>query len=139
VAIPVQYLQDFRAVSVSGDVLVLAVDADSWDIVTTSGDITIKELEVDRIKVVSVSGKVVIEQETVSGDYDIKTVSGNIALNLDEQSDFRLDYAAISGNIETDYVFDQIIEFDSNDAELISGSGNYLVKVRSTSGDLNLK
>jgi hypothetical protein len=138
VFLPREISSDIDIMSVSGDVQMLQNGVGELKIKTVSGSVEIEKVIADEIKVESVSGQVSIIQESIITDYTIKTVSGDVDVLVSEVSDLYLDYSAISGEGIYDYPFNQINEIDDNELELKRNSGEFEMRVRSTSGDLKL-
>ena len=136
--LPQEVSADLEIATVSGEVAVSDLSTGQVEIRTISGNVDIKYVYTDEIEVESVSGNVNIEQSRLASDYDIKTVSGNVSVAAEDETELQLDYSSISGEGIYDYPFNEIMEIDDNELQLMSGSGEFEMRVRTTSGDFRL-
>jgi hypothetical protein len=107
-----------RLVSVSGDVdatNIRAVEAsDDFSATSTSGDINLEGVEQARVSANNTSGTVTLTGNLAShGSYNLNTFSGDVVLNIPQDSAFRLNARAPQGSITTDFVIKSRSEGDS--------------------------
>ncbi|WP_060664370.1 DUF4097 family beta strand repeat-containing protein [Bacillus sp. CHD6a] len=140
----------------SGDVRIENTEAKEIAIAGTSGDITIKEVLADvqvdttsgDINVWGVQGNIVVE--TTSGDIDIENdkVSGNIAVEV-TSGDVRIQFEERPTSLAVDFkgqsgkgiVNLEGMQYEEKSEKEIAGKigdGEFLLKVRTTSGDFRL-
>ena len=142
VKIPKNYSGDLEIKTVSGDSEIKGIKIDKLKLESVSGDIYINNLENNYAEYKSVSGDIEIinskrtnKIKTISGDIeminqeiennlDINTVSGDIDLNLFENSNINLDFSSTSGDLRNSF------------GEIYGGENKIFVKT--TSGDLRI-
>ncbi|WP_339149216.1 MULTISPECIES: DUF4097 family beta strand repeat-containing protein [unclassified Sutcliffiella] len=140
----------------SGDVRIENTEAKTIAIEGTSGDITIKEVlanvQVDttsgdikiwgvqgNINVETTSGDIDIENERITGNIEVEVTSGDVRIKVDETpSSLAVDYKGRSGkgNVNLDGM--QYEEKSESEIKGKVGNGEYMLKVRTTSGDFRL-
>ncbi|MCJ7727621.1 MAG: DUF4097 domain-containing protein [Actinobacteria bacterium] len=107
------------------------------DVNTISGDVVLEDgSQNDNIEVVTVSGDIYIGQED-SSNMNISSTSGDIEINLSEDTQFYLKAKAISGHIETRFPI-KIISSGRRDLEGMVGNGEKEINIGTTSGDINI-
>ncbi len=139
--------------SISGDVNISYIEADSIRTDSVSGDVKISHIKTDSIRTESISGDVKINSsaiynkinlESSSGDIDLsmaeicknlsaKVTSGDIDIKLPKTSDFTAKYKTSSGSLRTNF------EIEGNRSGTIS-SGNEInsFELYSASGDIKI-
>lgn len=117
---------------VSGDVSIHnALLSNNIEIETTSGDIDLGSLTADNAKLESVSGDASMKITSLSSA-DIKTTSGDTELNVPNESGASVDFSSVSGDLEADR------EYEKSKGTYIFGNGDCIIKVKTTSGDLDI-
>ncbi|WP_404461156.1 DUF4097 family beta strand repeat-containing protein [Sutcliffiella horikoshii] len=140
----------------SGDVRIENTEAKDITIEGTSGDITFKEVianvQVDttsgdikvwgvqgNIDVETTSGDIEIENERVTGNLEVEVTSGDVRVQFDEKpTSLAVDFKGRSGNGTVNLDGMQYVEKSERSIEGQIGDGEYLLKVRTTSGDFRL-
>ncbi|TYS67490.1 DUF4097 domain-containing protein [Sutcliffiella horikoshii] len=140
----------------SGDVRIENTEAKAIAIAGTSGDITFKEVLAD-VQVDTTSGDINVwgvqgnvDVETTSGDIDIenKKVTGNIEVEV-TSGDVRVKYDETPTSLAVDFkgqsgkgtVYLEGMQYEEKSEKEIAGKigeGEYVLKVRTTSGDFRL-
>ena len=126
-----------RIKTVSGDGVCRRV-VGQLDANSVSGDLTFSECRVRGSEVVSVSGDVEIDGELAPGfEHYAKTISGDIVLGLAGDS-FDIMFKTLSGDLDCD--LEATIEReDRRDRRVKIGAGEVAVRVKTVSGDLQLR
>ncbi len=102
---------------------------------TTSGDVVLEGgNRNDEVGVVAISGDVNIEQKD-SSNMNIKTVSGEVEINLSEDARFYLKINTVSGDIENGFPI-KITSSGRRELEGIVGGGEKEITISTTSGDV---
>lgn len=140
----------------SGDVRIENTEAKGITIEGTSGDITFKEVlsdvQVDttsgdinvwgvegNIDVETTSGNIDMENERVTGNIEVEVTSGDVRVQFDENpTSLAVDYKGRSGNGTVNLDGMQYKEKSERNIEGQIGDGEFLLKVRTTSGDFRL-
>lgn len=140
----------------SGDVRIENTEAKVIAIDGTSGDITLKEILADvqvdmtsgdiiiwgvqgSINVETTSGDIDIENERITGNIEVEVTSGDVRIQVDETpTSLAVDYKGQSGKGKVN--LDGMQYQEENEKKIIGkvGDGEYLLKVRTTSGDFKL-
>lgn len=133
--------------TVSADVFVSGVTANTLALSTTSGEINVEGAAVTDAEIYSVSGDAVfkgsakdIYMENCSGglraefdslpaEFEAENISGNVCLMLPEGSGFTLEFDTVSGSLSSDF------EVRLRDGEYVAGSGGAEVSVDTVSGN----
>lgn len=137
--------------SVSGDVHVygtfgeLEIDASSGNVIsgettaareisveTVSGEIRVAG-SFDNAELSSSSGEIEFISDVCPRELDVETTSGSVSLAIPEDSEFRLEYDTVSGDLDCDFS----VKF--RDDEYICGNGASEFSVETTSGNLYVK
>lgn len=144
-------LEDVNISTVSGNVDIKKLTANSFDLENVSGELFAKEIKADRIDCKSVSGDIDIDAlygyefdaETVSGkvnigvydktDIDINSISGTVNLILSKNIGAEVDFSSVSGNIRSD------IPHTQNGETYVFGSDDAKVQIETVSGNLYIK
>lgn len=140
----------------SGDVRIENTEAKDITIEGTSGDITFKEVLADvqvdttsgdikvwgvqgNIDVETTSGDIEIENERVTGNLEVEVTSGDVRVQFDENpTSLAVDFKGRSGQGTVILDGMQYVEKSERSIEGQIGAGEYLLKVRTTSGDFRL-
>ena len=125
-----------RADSISGDIMINeytgGIDADS-----TSGDINLMNgKDIEDVYASTVSGDILIDQDAVS-DMKIDSTSGDIRIELPEDSQFYLDIETVSGDIKHDFPI-KVISSGRRDLEGTIGDSDSRIMINTISGDVTL-
>ncbi|KMJ57472.1 hypothetical protein AB685_15775 [Bacillus sp. LL01] len=148
---------DYSFKLTSGDVRIENTEARAIVIDGTSGDITFKEVlgdvQVDttsgditiwnvygHIYVETTSGDISIENEKIAGNMEVEVTSGDVKIEFDETpTSLKVDYKGQSGKGTVN--LEDIQYTEKSDKEIVGkiGDGEYLLKVRTTSGDFRLR
>ena len=115
---PKHGFEDVEVKSVSGDINVNGLKTETFDVSLVSGNVSLVDGRAKNLKVKTVSGDVdterfVIEKasiKSVSGDvtmstlakrpsYKVKTVSGNLELQLPRDADLKVDFESMTGEL----------------------------------------
>ncbi|MGD7054007.1 DUF4097 family beta strand repeat-containing protein [Sutcliffiella horikoshii] len=140
----------------SGDVRIENTVAKNITIEGTSGDITFKEvlsdLQVDttsgdinvwgvegNVDVETTSGDIEIDNKRVTGNLEVEVTSGDVRVKFDENpSSLAVDFKGRSGKGTVNLDGMQYKEKSERNIEGQIGDGEFLLKVRTTSGDFRL-
>ncbi|ART75362.1 DUF4097 family beta strand repeat-containing protein [Sutcliffiella horikoshii] len=140
----------------SGDVRIENTEAKNITIEGTSGDITFKEvladLQVDttsgdinvwgvegNVDVETTSGDIEIDNKRVTGNLEVEVTSGDVSVKFDENpSSLAVDFKGRSGKGTVNLDGMQYKEKSERNIEGQIGDGEFLLKVRTTSGDFRL-
>ncbi len=140
----------------SGDVRIENTEAKAIAIEGTSGDITFKEVlgdvQVDttsgdinvwgvqgNIDLETTSGDIEIDNERVTGNLEVEVTSGDVRVQFDESpTSLTVDFKGGSGKGTVNLDGMQYVEKSEKSIEGQIGDGEYLLKVRTTSGDFRL-
>ncbi|MGD6993269.1 DUF4097 family beta strand repeat-containing protein [Sutcliffiella horikoshii] len=140
----------------SGDVRIEDTEAKAIAIEGTSGDITFKEflgdVQVDttsgdinvwgvqgNIDVETTSGDIEIDNKRVTGNLEVEVTSGDVSVKFDENpSSLAVDFKGRSGKGTVNLDGMQYKEKSERNIEGQIGDGEFLLKVRTTSGDFRL-
>jgi len=140
----------------SGDVRIENTEAKDITIEGTSGDITFKEVlgdvQVDttsgdinvlgvqgNIDVETTSGDIEIDNERVTGNLEVEVTSGDVRVQFDEiPTSLAVDFQGRSGKGTVNLDGMQYVEKSEKRIEGQIGDGEFLLTVRTTSGDFRL-
>ncbi len=105
---------------------------------SVSGDLIFKDCSVRAAEIVSVSGDVELEGELSAGsEHYVKTISGDIDLGLTGDS-YDVKFKTLSGDLECE--LDARVEReDRRDRRVRIGAGEVPIRVKTVSGDLQLR
>ena len=85
----------------------------------------------------TISGDIKLALKRLDGDVNIKTLSGDVSVELPGSSEFIFDLNSAAGDISSE--FGAKISFvDSGAMEGTVGEGAFKITVESTSGDINI-
>ncbi|WP_404448556.1 DUF4097 domain-containing protein [Sutcliffiella horikoshii] len=148
--------ENYSIVLTSGDVRIENTEAKSISIEGTSGEITFKEVLADvkvdttsgdihvwglqgDIDVETTSGDIVIENERITGNIEVEVTSGDVRVQFDENpTSLAVDFKGRSGKGTVNL---DGIQYEGKSEKHIAGTigdGEFLLKVRTTSGDFRL-
>ena len=127
----------FTFKSTSGNLDSTALVSKESIVDSTSGEINIAGTPGD-INATSSSGNVDLEYTDFSNKVDIRTTSGEVTLKLPGSAGFNLDYSGTSGDVECAFPITVTGSRADNKLKGTVGSGEGAIKVRTTSGNLNI-
>ncbi len=141
--------------TVSGDIKIEELTAEKIRTNSTSGDITVKDYtgnidagsisgdislvdgrDNEDVDASTVSGDILIEQDAVS-DMKLGTTSGDVKINLSEDSQFYLDISTVSGDIKQDFPI-KVISSGRRDLEGTIGDAEERIMISTISGDVTI-
>jgi lia operon protein LiaG len=125
-------ITDFN--SVSGSINIKDLSSKSSGFKTTSGDIKIEAITGD-IKARSVSGSIKALYKEFNNDIDAETVSGDVDLNLPQDSQFKVDFSTTSGELDNDFPIVMTGKVDKRDIKGTVGNGEKTIRIKTVSGD----
>jgi DUF4097 and DUF4098 domain-containing protein YvlB len=107
-----------RLVAVSGDIDATNVSSiepgDDFSANSTSGDISLEDVAQARLNANTTNGRITLAgQLAPRGSYDFNTISGDVVLNLPQDSAFRINARAPQGSIITDFAIKSASETDA--------------------------
>jgi DUF4097 and DUF4098 domain-containing protein YvlB len=107
-----------RLASVSGDVDATNIRAlepgDDFTATSTSGDITLENVAQARMAANTTSGMITLTGELARrGSYSLNTFSGDVVVNIPQNSAFRLNAITPQGSVTTDFAIKSTGEGDS--------------------------
>jgi lia operon protein LiaG len=123
----------------SGDIRVKDTKADTFDLHASSGDIILENLE-GNINVETSSGDIEIENKAVNGNILAEASSGDVSItNQETPKSLSIDFKGSSGDGTVNL---EGVSYEEKSEDTIIGkigNGEYELKVRTTSGDFQLK
>ena len=152
----VKIKENFSINMTSGDVRIENTEAKAISIEGTSGDITFKEVLADvqvdttsgdinvwglqgNVDVETTSGDIDIENERITGNIEVEVTSGDVRVQFDETPpSLAVDFKGRSGKGTVNLDGMQYEEKSEKSIEGQIGDGEFLLKVRTTSGDFIL-
>lgn len=124
---------EIRIDTTSGDIHANLSHAETVDIASVSGRITVKGASADALSVKTTSGDVSFALETVPSECRLRSVSGEIALRLPEESEFTARVHSTSGDFESDFALEK-------DGRIYTcGNGSADMEISTTSGDISIR
>jgi len=123
-----------RVIAASGDVLAGVVEGGA-DLKTASGDVKIKTAG-GGIKVKCASGDVSV-RSLATGDFDAKTLSGDVSVGIPPGRTLEVDLDTVSGKVRTSFSVDKGSDQPTEDSTPADG-GVARIKVRAVSGNVTL-
>lgn len=126
--------------SSSGNLEINDVITSSTDIKTSSGNIIVKESQSEEMKLRSSSGDITYDKTKLAGNIDCKTESGEVKVKVEEApTSLKVDFVGDSG--EAKIQLKDVLYEDKTDHSLIGVKGDeeFLIKVRTGSGDFRLQ
>jgi len=126
--------------SVSGDVKARSIQG-SVEAESVSGDIELREVsEASTVRVKALSGEVLFRGRlSKSGNYNLKSHSGDVTLYLPADSAFDFEAETFSGGIESDFEIKVMGKVSPKELSGSVNGGGAVLKVSSFSGDIKLK
>jgi DUF4097 and DUF4098 domain-containing protein YvlB len=115
--------EEFYSETSSGDIKVRNLENSGSNFKSISGEITLINLE-EINSIATSSGNIIIEDYLVKNELNIKSVSGEVDLDLIEDSSIDLEFESVSGDL------------DNNFGDVYGGNNKIFVKT--TSGDLRI-
>lgn len=123
--------------SVSGDISAEKVSA-QLALETVSGDLLLTDSKLTRLEASTVSGDLFIQSLSSSSPVHLKSVSGDVALHVPEQTGLTIRSQSISGDVVTTLPVTQR-QKSFGETRVIIGGGETPILHRSISGDLIIK
>lgn len=121
----------------SGDIKLEGV-ASMINVESVSGDITVSDARDGQIRLSTTSGNVEYEGSLDGGDSSMTTISGDVKLQLPDDSGFRLEASTVSGDLSSD--------FDLRDGQQsrrnlsgTAGDGAATLRIETTSGNISVE
>ncbi|WP_404431349.1 DUF4097 family beta strand repeat-containing protein [Sutcliffiella horikoshii] len=128
---------DITIEGTSGDITFQEVLADV-QVETTSGDINVWGVQ-GNIALETTSGDIEIDNERVTGNLEVEVTSGDVRVQFDESpTSLTVDFKGGSGKGTVNLDGMQYVEKSEKSIEGQIGDGEFLLKVRTTSGDFRL-
>ena len=146
VFLPEKFIENLKIKSVSADLYLNNVQANTTKLSSTSGDMDGEKLFFEKAELNTVSGDVEIEE--IEGAIDLETTSGDVSLTVKDLSD-TIQITSVSGDVDIvtynkppDVTFN--VKSISGDINLLDtyrenatiGKGSHLIKIKTTSGDI---
>ena len=129
--------------SVSGDVRLDDVVAKLVEAHTVSGDVELTGIKADEVVAETVSGDVEFSGDIrPRGNYDMKTLSGDVTMRIPKNSGAQITGASFSGDFNTSFPITTTATSKYTSRKRINGTigdGSARIRVESFSGDVNLK
>ena len=138
VRIPSDYANEIKINGVSGNVESSNLNLKALECGMISGDVKLSRSTIDRFNCASVSGDLDIGFSQQTPDIEVETISGDVEVEIPEETGFRLDWSTVSGDIQNDF---PIIISSSSRNSLIGTFGDPMseITVQTVSGDLKLE
>jgi DUF4097 and DUF4098 domain-containing protein YvlB len=134
---------DTEARSVSGDVRLTDVVARIVEAVTVSGNVELLRVNADEVVAETVSGDVDFSGEIhKNGDYDMKTLSGDVIMRIPKGTGADISGATFSGDFSTSFPITTKATSRYTRKQRINGTigdGSARIRVESFSGDVELR
>ncbi|MGG3912291.1 LiaG family protein [Rossellomorea vietnamensis] len=120
----------------SGDLVVSGLSTEDGKVEISSGDVELSNFEGPLEGDLS-SGELTVTMDSLKGDLTFDVSSGGVKLDLPEKASFKLKGQASSGDISCNFPLkDQKIE--DGDISGVSGSGQYIIDVSVSSGNVDI-
>lgn len=134
----IQLDQKDKAGEVSIDTASGRIDAnlsrvDTASLESASGKIQVTAVSVNSISAKSTSGAVSCELEATPSECKLHAVSGEVTLNLPDDSDFTANISTTSGDFKSDFALKK------DGSTYICGSGSAHIDIETTSGDVAIR
>jgi DUF4097 and DUF4098 domain-containing protein YvlB len=134
---------DTEARSVSGDVSLTDVVAKIVEAQTVSGNVELLRVNADEVVAETVSGDVDFSGEIhKGGDYDMKTLSGDVIMRIPKNAGAEITGATFSGDFSTSFQITTKATSRYTRKQRIGGTigdGSARIRVESFSGDVELR
>jgi hypothetical protein len=125
------------AESVSGAINLNNIKANNIEIENTSGKCLIDDSN-GRINIDTVSGEAVINLKQLDDEIKVSSISGDVRLNIPEDSSFDFDLSSISGKIENNLI-SKISYADRQEIKGTVGNGDFNININTISGRIVLE
>ena len=134
---------DTEARSVSGDVILRDVTAKIVEAVTVSGNVELANVNADEVVAETVSGDVDFSGEIrKNGDYDMKTLSGDVIMRIPKNAGAQVSGATFSGDFHTSFPITTKATSRYTKRSRLDGTigdGSARIRIESFSGDVELR
>ncbi|HCL90726.1 MAG TPA: hypothetical protein DHW70_05340 [Candidatus Atribacteria bacterium] len=128
-------LNNFHCKTVSGDLRIESLGSDNLTLNTTSGDVDIVDFS-GNLKADLVSGDIDVRYRVFDNNVDVKTISGEVKIDLPQNAEFYLKTNTVSGEVVARFPI-TIISFNKmNQLEGTVGTGDNRIIVDTVSGDI---
>jgi len=128
-------INNFQCKTVSGDLKIESLDSDNLTIKTTSGEVNIMDFR-GNLEANSVSGDISIRYRVFDNNIDVKTISGQVEIDLPQNAEFYLKTNTVSGEVAAKFPI-TIISFNKmNQLEGTVGAGDNNIIIDTVSGDI---
>jgi lia operon protein LiaG len=121
----------------SGSITLDSVVAETMNVAASSGRIELIE-SVGAITAAASSGSINIDQKQLAGNINVSTSSGRVAINIPDIPSAIVDFKGSSGKGTVNLTGLVFEEKSNNEVYGKVGSGDYEIKVRTSSGSFNL-
>jgi DUF4097 and DUF4098 domain-containing protein YvlB len=132
-----------EARSVSGDVILHDVTGKVVEAVTVSGNVELTQVNADEVVAETVSGNVDFSGEIrKGGDYDMKTLSGDVIMRIPKNAGAQVSGATFSGDFHTSFPITTKATSHYTKRSRLDGTigdGSARIRVESFSGDVELR
>ncbi|MBF8983686.1 DUF4097 family beta strand repeat protein [Lutibacter sp. B2] len=122
----------------SGELVGDTINTNNTSIELSSGEVELNNFTGD-IKCETTSGDVSINYSKFDNDIDLELTSGNVNLDLPDDAQFYLDAEYTSGDIECDFPITMKGKYENDSIKGMVGNDKNKIKLRITSGDVNIK
>jgi DUF4097 and DUF4098 domain-containing protein YvlB len=128
---------------VSGDVILHDVTGKIVEAVTVSGNVELTNVNADEVVAETVSGDVDFSGEIrKGGDYDMKTLSGDVVMRIPKNAGAQVSGATFSGDFHTSFPITTKATSRYTKRSRLDGTigdGSARIRVESFSGDVELR
>ena len=122
-----------RASSTSGSIMLKDVESGAAYFDIISGDASAVNCTFGKVEGESTSGCFYMSLDSVPGELDVDTTSGNVEIFLPEDAEFTLEFDRTSGDLELDFA--AVMRGD----EYIVGGGRNEINIETTSGNASVR
>ncbi|WP_108670453.1 DUF4097 family beta strand repeat-containing protein [Peribacillus acanthi] len=125
--------------STSGDIKARELHAKKWEFESTSGDILLEEMYGEGLAD-TVSGDIRLKQETIDQNITVESTSGDVKMEIsDTPKSLEIDFDSTSGDGTVE--MEGISFSEKSESRIVGkiGNGEVLLKVRTTSGDFDIR
>ena len=136
VKVPRRSYRRVNLASSSGKITARAVSCESFEASTKNGNIEVFGAD-ERTKIKTGSGEIDLHLTSLNGDMTINGGEGDVNIYLPRSIPFFMEFSTDSGSCTTQNFADDITD-RKGDAALLNGKGGIDLKIKTTSGDLNL-
>jgi len=130
-------INNFHCKTVSGDLRIESLGSDNLTLNTTSGDVDIVDFS-GNLKADSVSGDIDVGYRVFDNNVDVKTISGEVKIDLPQNAEFYLKTNTVSGEVVAKFPITIISFSKMNQLEGTVGTGDNRIIVDTVSGDIYL-